>query len=321
MPLSDFDIEQLADEIVARLGQAHKVPTISAITSYIAGLGFPADEAEMLARTVISKTANPTLKPNHIVMLIHGIRTNAEWQGVAVKELSPHCRRVVPIRYGFFDVISFWFPVTFLFRWMPVRKVRDELRNLIANNPTAHISVVAHSFGTYILTKVLKKHFDIKLFRIVLCGAIVPSEYDWLRLPNKPRGGLMNDIGLLDRLPIVAEVSTWGYGPTGTYGFGTGEVHDNFHECGHSGFFTAEHLRCYWIPFLFGGTFVPSPANETRKQPAYGWELLRIVRPKYSIPVIVFLVWNFSAPISAFISSSSSSLSGIFKSLVSFFAK
>lgn len=319
MPLSDFDIEQLADDIVAKLGQSQRTPTIAAITAYIAEIGFPPDEADIIARIVISKTANPTLKPNHIVMLVHGIRTNAEWQGVAVKELSPHCRRVVPIRYGFFDVISFWFPVTFLFRWMPIRKVRDELRALIANNPTAHISVVAHSFGTYIIAKVLKKHFDIKLFRLVLCGAIVPAKYDWLRLPNKPRGGLMNDVGLSDRLPIMAEISTWGYGPTGTYGFGTGEVHDNFHECGHSGFFTAEHLKNYWIPFLFGGTFILSPANETRKQPAYGWELLRLFRPKYSVPVIVFLIWYFSASIAAFTSSSYNFLGRMFRVAISFF--
>ncbi len=303
MPLSDFDLEQLADQIIAKLNQSKGVPTIAAISTHIGELGFPAEEEEILGRMVIAKTANPTLKPNHIVMLVHGIRTNAEWQGIAVKELSPYCKRVVPIRYGFFDLISFWFPMTFLFRWVPVGKVRDELRALIANNPTAHISVVAHSFGTYIITNVLKKHFDIRLFRLLLCGAIVPTNFDWLRLANKPRGGLLNDVGLSDRLPVMAEISTWGYGPSGTYGFGTGEVHDNFHECGHSGFFTAEHLQRYWVPFLFGGEIVVSPANETRKQPAYGWELLRLVRPKYSFPAIAGVTWYFAGPISGFLSS------------------
>lgn len=285
MPLSDFDLEQLAQQIGARLSQPNRAPTIAAISQHVDGLGFPENEAERLKQLVVVKLASPGLRTHHIVVLVHGIRTNAEWQGLAVKELSPHCTRVVSVRYGFFDLISFWFPMTFVFRGVPVGRVHDELRALIADNPTAYISVVAHSFGTYIITRVLKENFDIRLFRLLMCGAIVPTDYDWRRMVNKPRGGLMNDIGLQDRLPIMAEISTWGYGPSGTYGFGTADVHDNFHECGHSGFFTADHLRMFWIPFLFKGENVESPANVTRKQPGYGWEFVRFLHLKYTVPI------------------------------------
>lgn len=281
MQRSDRDLEQLAEQIVARINQAGSTPSIKQIADYIDALGFAADEADVLGRLVVAKTQYPTLKPRHIVVLVHGIRTNAEWQGLASEAFAPYCMKSVPVKYGFFDVISFWFPLTFIFRHVPIRRVEDELKSIVAANRNAHVSVVAHSFGTYVISKVLKRNFDIHLFRLLLCGAIVPLRYDWRRLSNKPAGGVMNDVGTRDRLPILAETLTWGYGASGTYGFGTAEVDDNYHEFGHSGFFDRTHVDTYWIPFLFHGTYIPSPINVTRKQPGYCWELLRLVQVKY----------------------------------------
>lgn len=281
MRKSDHDLEMMADEIVARMDQGSDRPQIREISNYIDGLGFSREDADTLGRLVVAKTQYGGLKPRHIIVLLHGIRTNAEWQGLAVDAFSPYCLKVIPVKYGFFDVISFWFPITPFFRGMPIRRVEDELKSVIADYSNVHVSVVAHSFGTYIISRVLKRNFNIRLFRLLMCGSIIPLRYDWRRLPNKPRGGLMNDIGTKDRLPILAETLTWGYGASGTYGFGTAEVDENYHDFGHSGFFSKDHVNSYWVPFLFHGTYVKSPINVTRNQPGYGWELLRLLKIKY----------------------------------------
>ncbi|WP_349507629.1 hypothetical protein [Agrobacterium pusense] len=301
MSISDYDLDILADQIIARINSNNRAPNIFEIAQHIDVLGFPAPIADTLGRLIFEKCQHPQLKPKHIVVLVHGIRTHAEWHGLAAKVFEPYCMKVVPIKFDFLDLIRFWFPIPLFFRNGPIKRVEDNLKSIIADYPSAHVSIVAHSFGTYVTTKIIKRNFNIRLFRLLMCGSIVSLKYDWRRLPNKPRGGLMNDVGLKDRLPILAEVSTWGYGPSGTYGFGCSEVDDNFHDFGHSGFFTEAHVSKYWVPFLFHGKYIVSPENATRTQPKYPWQILRLSQLKYLIGASV-LWWGVVPWVKRFIS-------------------
>src|SRR5207244_3865633 len=103
----------------------------------------------------------------------------------------------------------------------PVQRVVRELRDLRASHPTARISVVAHSFGTYALVKALEEP-DIRLNRVILCGCIVPEEFRRARHEAQlGADSILNDCGTHDIWPVLAKSLTWGYGATGTFGFGT----------------------------------------------------------------------------------------------------
>jgi hypothetical protein len=279
MSISEHDLDVLADEILQKMDQGEFAPTLSNVVNYIEALGFSATDKEAIGRLVLAKSQNKNLKPKHIIILIHGIRTHAPWHGTAVEVLSPHCTKVVPLKYGYHDLARFWFP--WFTRARPIKLIEEEIRAIISDNPNAHISVVAHSFGTYIITKILRRSTDIKLFRLLLCGSVVPLKFPWRLLPNRPRGGMMNDVGTQDRLPILAEISTWGYGASGTFGFGTNFIDENFHDFGHSGFFTKPHISAYWVPFLFYGNYVVSSENSGKVEPGYGWDIARLFHLKY----------------------------------------
>ncbi len=63
-----------------------------------------------------------TSEPDKIIVLLHGIRTQAHWAEMVANVLETELGvRVQPIKYGFFDVIRFLFP--FWTRREPVRKI------------------------------------------------------------------------------------------------------------------------------------------------------------------------------------------------------
>lgn len=112
-----------------------------------------------------------------IVVTIHGIQTAGRWQ----KEITPHLARegLIPyhIDYGWFDVLSF------LIKWTRNRKiaaVRNELRTLVATSGARRVSVVAHSFGTFIaMHALLRENGNLLYDRVVLTGCILPTSFDW----------------------------------------------------------------------------------------------------------------------------------------------
>jgi hypothetical protein len=54
---------------------------------------------------------SPGVNGNQIVLLIHGIRTQAEWGPMVRSKIEiPGQVEVVPIKYGYFDALRFWFP-------------------------------------------------------------------------------------------------------------------------------------------------------------------------------------------------------------------
>ncbi|MCG6536580.1 MAG: hypothetical protein L7F78_18200, partial [Syntrophales bacterium LBB04] len=121
----------------------------------------------------------------HVVFLIHGIRTHAEWAEKAASILeneSNKSLKVRPIRYGYFSLLMFLPPIPFL-RQIPVRRITKLLKDELKKDPKPIISVIAHSYGTYIVYKILmnekklpKNDNEIQFYRIILCGSIIPEK-------------------------------------------------------------------------------------------------------------------------------------------------
>jgi hypothetical protein len=86
----------------------------------------------------------------NVIVLVHGIRTTAEWAELvsSILEQVPGTR-VIPVGYGYFDVVQFFLPGPT--RRPPVHRIRRELAAIVKQYPNARISIIAHSFGTYIL--------------------------------------------------------------------------------------------------------------------------------------------------------------------------
>jgi hypothetical protein len=215
--------------------------------------------------------------PKHIIVLIHGIRTAATWQERAVRDLSRLSDTlVIPIRYGFLDVIRFWLPGPT--RRGPISRVTRELRSIRFQYPSADISVVAHSFGTYIFGKILASESDIAFSRAILCGSIIPPEYRWDLTRSRVKERPLNDCGTHDIWPVLAKTASWGYGASGTFGFGSTDVVDRFFPFKHSDFFAESFIRDYWYPYFFDGTIARPEYEFGRGPPAY-WKSFLVTFP------------------------------------------
>jgi hypothetical protein len=130
---------------------------------------------------------------------------------------------------------------------------------------------VAHSFGTYAIARILAEEADIRIHRLVLCGSIIPAEYRWDLAASRIATDTVNECGSRDIWPLLATACTWGYGPSGTFGFGAAYVTDRFHDFRHSDFFSEDFAQKFWLPLFLDGQIVDSSFN--RPTPA-SWQNL-----------------------------------------------
>src|SRR4051812_9677635 len=115
----------------------------------------------------------------HVVLLVHGIRTRAEWaQRTAHVLESVPGMQVALVGYGFFDTIRFLLPIRAI-RDAPVQRVTTQVRTVLdsAGGKRTRLSIVAHSFGTYIIAQVLQREPDIRVHRLIFAGSIVPETF------------------------------------------------------------------------------------------------------------------------------------------------
>ena len=236
-----------------------------------------------------------------VVILIHGIRTFANWQPMVTRVLEEiPGTRVVALQYGYFDAFRFWCP--FFTRQFPIGDVRREIQNVKNSNPDAKYSVIAHSFGTYIISKILLADPDLSLNHLVLSGCIVSRRYRWDYVKSRIATPIVNDYGTKDIWPVMAKCLSWGYGDTGRHGFGRTHVMDRGHDYEHSQFFNEEFVRTYWKPWIEKQSFVQSIWGE-KTPPASWWLSMLSVVPFQWIVLVatLFLVaWlNWPKPNSA----------------------
>jgi hypothetical protein len=184
---------------------------------------------------------------NTIVIMIHGIRTRALWQGEVKQKLEASGLVAIPTNYNKFDAFRFLLPFTWS-KSGTIRKVEDEIRSVQKKFPEGTIAILAHSFGTYIAGKLLGSA-DNRFFRIAFCGSVVPIEFDFAPVDER-FSHILNEVGCRDIWPVVASKIGWGYGPTGSFGFNRGSfVRDRKHaDYGHSSFLNGTFCEEFWVP-------------------------------------------------------------------------
>jgi pimeloyl-ACP methyl ester carboxylesterase len=264
---------------------------VDVVTRRVSLIDDPIERSAAEAWFLIGRSVRATKDGLHVILLIHGIRTEGVWQDKLYAKLkkSPTTLPVI-VGFPYQDVFSFWFPS--LFRRYPIERVEREIRNAIKDNPHSHISVVAHSFGTYVISEILTRRPDIQLYRLLLCGSIIDRTYPWDALKNIPTEEVVNDVGTKDILPATARMVSWGYGNSGTFGFRTGKIKDRFFNFGHSDFFTDQHIDDYWIPYLVDGEIVESEWSHERPSPPFWLSITEVVPFKSVIlPAFFYLLY------------------------------
>lgn len=197
----------------------------------------------------------------HVVVLVHGIRDHALWQ-LAIKDtLIERGFLVEPMNYGYFDLIRFLMPIKY-FRITAIEEVLKQIRMVKNEHQDCKISIIAHSFGTYIVSNILTKAFDLRFSHVIFCGSVVQSQFPFEQVRERFKHKIMNEVGARDIWPAFAESVTRGYGSAGTFGFRRPHINDRWHSKANHGFFlTAEFCRKYWIPFLESSTVVAGDKN------------------------------------------------------------
>lgn len=208
------------------------------------------------------------------IISVHGIRTRGVWQKELNPELNAAGLRHAPLDYGFYTALAFVWPPS---RERQIKRFLDRYSNHVALYGSRP-SVVAHSFGTYLVGRAMEKYPEVTFDQVILCGSILPRAYSWAnRIPSQAIR-VLNDYGRRD---FWAKVVTWlvrDSGPSGSEGFtdeAGGRVIQRRHpEFRHSDYFYFLNFRKNWVPFLKGE--MPGLITAEDKRPA-NWRFRIVV--------------------------------------------
>jgi pimeloyl-ACP methyl ester carboxylesterase len=221
------------------------------------------------------------------VTSIHGIMTRGAWQKQLAPLLSERGFHPWLFDYKWYD------PIRMLFEGSRNNKV-DEFQKEYGHFKDGHQdvvpSIVAHSMGSYIVTRAIEK-YGLTFDRVILCGAIVREDYPWNDMVAAGRiNRVLHDYGRKD---IWARMAIWlisDAGQSGYKGFeqeAGGTVVQRRHAWyRHSDYFNRTNFVERWIPFL-GGTDPDPIPPEVRPRPNWRHRLLQLI----FFAVIAAIVW------------------------------
>lgn len=141
----------------------------------------PDDESmDIIHRIYSQRTFIERNKRRGLIVVIHGVNTNAQW----LRNFVPACNKqgwiVAPFIYDN--------PATMLINPAARQKVVEDFREWIYEIDSKYqpgkINIVAHSFGTYITTKYIEgfkseEFLPVEIESLILTGGIINPDYDW----------------------------------------------------------------------------------------------------------------------------------------------
>src|SRR5262249_42968062 len=130
----------------------------------------------------------------HVVILVHGIRDFALWQETVGKSMSEGGFQVEFTNYGRFDLLRFLVPLQY-FRRRAIEEVLKQIRIAKQTSGAEEISIIAHSFGTYVVSHILQENFDLKFRRIIFCGSVVRYGFPFEQFYQRFDSPILNEVG------------------------------------------------------------------------------------------------------------------------------
>lgn len=201
-------------------------------------------------RRIVSKSNR-----KRALITIHGIRTSADWNAEVCLNASANGWITAPFNYGYVESTIF---ANMSHRREIVDKFRDFAIRINRDFDIKDISVLAHSFGTYILMNYLKG-FDgtpVSFDTVILTGAIVNENIDLGSLSNKV-SMFVNEKAPNDEWAGKAKIANFGkdelFGKAGINGFSS--VHQNLIESSsnivtHNNVIKRDVIVQRWLPTL-----------------------------------------------------------------------
>lgn len=239
-----------------------------------------------------------------ILISVHGIRTYGQWQAKISTEISQHSRsfEVVEIKYGYLDLFSFVVPYI---RKKVINKAASRIRCRIKDSPERDIFIIAHSFGTLIVSEALRDSIsDRRIKSVVLCGSPLQHDENIEHIVQSAELTL-NECGTRDLVLVLARFFIWGLGDAGRIGFereNSDEFLNRYFKGGHSLYFK-EFDRCstfyerFWLRFI---VLEQSPERFDARKNYFGQglvemavSLIALIKPiaYASIPVFLLAKW------------------------------
>lgn len=165
---------------------------------------------------------------DHAVMIVHGIRDNGFWTKRVAREIKTLARqsgtavRAPTPSYGYF---SMWDFIRFGGRDQATYWFMERYADVVTHAPTARISFVGHSNGTYVAARALQLCQAIRFEHVVFAGSVVRRDFPWSCYGGRVRS-VLNYVGSGDGvvacLPAVLELLKLRWldvGGAGAFGF------------------------------------------------------------------------------------------------------
>lgn len=185
-----------------------------------------------------------------VAITIHGIRARGEWQKQLAPILARHDFIPYPLDYGRFSAPAF------LLKFQRERKLawfHHEYDRICSQERIVRPSVIAHSFGAYLVAQLLERYSEVKFDKVIFAGSIANESFDWADAIEKNRIlCVRNEYATRDIWPAVAKWVISDAGTSGSNGFSCGPhlyLSQEPFKIGHSGTFFDGHF-IEWIQYL-----------------------------------------------------------------------
>jgi hypothetical protein len=138
------------------------------------------------------------------ICLIHGIESDGAWRDEVRNVLEPHFRCISLehdhfLRLGFLKIFNPWL------RRRAVQHVFRQYSNQVPAGALPHL--IAHSFGTWISSRLMMKAHLVYFDRVIFAGSPLPEDFSWdgiLTKNDEAFSDLRNEIGGQDVVIRIA---------------------------------------------------------------------------------------------------------------------
>lgn len=233
------------------------------------------------------------------VITIHGMNTYGSWQEEYSWRLSQMYGYSIPVsifKYGNIKLGA----LLLLPKQRYIAKFGKEIRKLSQEINGGKPDVIAHSYGTLLLSEVLKceEFKDIELGRVILVGSIVQPNYSWEKIVSEGRvEAIMCHYSHKDLWVRVAHFTIPGSGPSGFIGFNDRNtvVHVKENSYGHSDYFLEDNLyhvmNDTWAPFLTKNSNELASLNNNVDSNSPNWSKSKFRLVTHPIKIIIILAF------------------------------
>ena len=215
-------------------------------------------QMEIIKRAYIGRHYVDHYEPNGVLATIHGVRSKANWNAEIAPIASSQNWVFAPFVYEDEDAVGL---LTDRKKSKAIIEAfRDWVYDLGCRYPY-NISIIAHSFGTYILASYISgfdKFLPIRLNAVVLTGSIINPEFNWESHKGVRVAQVLNEVAPNDQwvkhIPKLKWITANPlYGNSGVVGFSkeceilVQESNDIFD---HNNVIKRDVIERHWMPFL-----------------------------------------------------------------------